>query len=104
MGHIQAQHTNELEELTHQTSNMLHTEGNVVNTSHPGCERDVAVDGGKSDPGRDDPRDYCSVLTFILKGERNATTWRRYKQKRTLETADENRQQAKQRLCIHGLI
>lgn len=84
MGHIQAKHSNELGELTHQTGNMLHTEGNLVNTSHPGCEWDVAVEGGKSDPGRVDPPDYCSVVTLILKGEENATTWMLYKQKRNL--------------------
>lgn len=81
MGHIQAKHTNELGELTHQTGNKLHTEGNLVNTSHPGCERDVAVEGGKSDPGRGDLPDYRRAVSLILKGEVNATTWRRCKQK-----------------------
>lgn len=57
------------------TSNRQHAaQGNLVNASHPGCERNVAVEAEKSDPGRDDSCDYCSVVTFILKGERFATT------------------------------
>lgn len=67
VGRIQAKHTHELGELTHQTGNMLHTEGNLVNTSHPGCERNVAVEAEKTDPGRDDLCDYCSVVTLILR-------------------------------------
>lgn len=58
---------------------MLHTGGNLANASHPGCERNVAVEAEKSDPGHDDLFDYCSVVTFILKGEGFATTWRLYK-------------------------
>lgn len=76
VGRIQAKHTHELGELTHQTGNTLHTEGNLVHTSHPGCERSVALGAEKSDPGRGDFCDYCSVVTFILKGEGFATTWR----------------------------
>lgn len=76
VGRIQAKHSHELGELTHQTGNTLHTEGNLVNTSHPGCEWSVAVGAEKSDPGRNDFCDYCSVVTFILKGEGFATTWR----------------------------
>lgn len=79
VGSIQAKHTHELGELTHQTGNTLHTEGNLVNTSNPGCEWNVAVEPEKSDPGCDDLYAYCSVVTFILKGEGFATTWRLYK-------------------------
>lgn len=50
--------------------------GNSVSTSHPGCERSVAVEAEKRDPGRRDLCDYCSVVTFLLKGEGIATTWR----------------------------
>lgn len=79
LGRIQAKHTHELGELTHQTGNTLHTEGNLVNTSHPGCERNMAVEAEKSDPGHGDLDDYCSVVTFLLKGDGFATTWRMYK-------------------------
>lgn len=79
MGLIQPKHTHELGELTHQTDNTVHTKGNLVNTSHPGCERNVAMEAEKSDPGPNDLCDYCSVVTLSLQGDRIATTWRLYK-------------------------
>ena len=69
VGHIQAKHTHELGELTHQTGNTLHTEANVVNTSHTGCERSFGSRKERWWPQWLVVCDYCSVVTFILKGE-----------------------------------
>lgn len=47
-------------------SKMLHTKGNLVNTSHPGCESSAA-EWSKS--GRGDFCDYGGVVTLFPKGE-----------------------------------
>lgn len=58
---------------------MLHTKGNLVNTSHPGCESRTAVEAEWSESGRGDFCDYSGVVTLFPKGERAVTTWRLYK-------------------------
>lgn len=45
---------------------MLHTKGNLVNTSHPGCESSAAE---WSMSGRGDFCDYGSVVTLFPKAE-----------------------------------
>lgn len=65
MGHVQVKHSHEPGELT-SNSKMLHTKGNLVNTSHPGCESSAA-EWSKS--GRGDFCDYGGAVTLFPKGE-----------------------------------